>query len=595
MMKQWIRLIAVLMLVVFCFTACGTANTPEDPETPENETPDNGNETPDGNEEPEDEKPVLLDPSQALILAENRKTEFVIVCDDALTSTARTKINTFVNQFWNKTGATLKIKKDTDAMQAKEIVVYTMNDRREVSDLMDRVTAPEGRGYYIKMENEKIIVACEELMYLQPALDLLMSAVSDCGNGVYGVKLGYEGKLDIPAPVTSATSRILSVYTGNSNYTVSVSNATKKNYQDFCAKLDRSMELYSTNKIGDNEFATYVVDTVRGQMAAYTMYYPTDKSYRVTYGPLGYLPSLTAEDGNAVRPSITQNDRDGSEQSLGYSAPGMCHFIQLSDGRFVLFDSGPYSKNDASSKDDVDELYNLLKSMTPNKGTPVIAAWLFSHAHGDHMQLATAFLERYHGQVSLEMIGHTFPDSANLPNSGNFGGMAANITEFCDSVKKYYPKAETWVCHSGEILQLPTCKIEVIYTPEDFSSDPDLGGQADGSILFPSGNHTCTVFRATVGETKFLVMGDAEATLCEWIGVNYKTALKSDIFSVSHHGSNGGNLQMYQYVDPSIVFWPVDKARFDSSNWQTLYDYNRYLLSGKREHYTASETKTIYC
>jgi len=358
------------------------------------------------------------------------------------------------------------------------------------------------------------------------------------------------------------------------------------------------MELYSQNQIGDNLFATYIVDTVRGQMAAYTMYYPIDKSYKVTYGALEYLPALKAEpQGTATaKPSISQNARDGAEQSLGYSAPGMCHIIQLTDGRFVLFDSGPYNAKDASSKDDLDMLYELLKSMTPGGGTPVIAGWLFSHAHGDHMQLATKFLEKYHSKVDLQMIGHTFPDAINLPDTGNFGGMANNAKTFCEKVDSYYPKAETWVCHSGEILQLPGCKIEVIYTPEDFSSDPDLGAQADGSIQFPSGNHTCTVFRATVNKTTFLVLGDAEKTLCQWIGENYKESLKSDILSVSHHGSNGGDLKLYQYVDPDICFWPVDQSRFESANWQTLYDYNRYLLTGrKREHYTASVTKTIYC
>ena len=65
---------------------------------------------------------------------------------------------------------------------------------------------------------------------------------------------------------------------------------------------------------------------------------------------------------------------------------------------------------------------------------------------------------------------------------------------------------------------------------------------------------------------------------------------------VYHHGSNGGDLNLYKYVDPDICFWPVDQSRFESANWQTLYDYNRYLLTGRnREHYTASVTKTIYC
>jgi hypothetical protein len=279
----------------------------------------------------------------------------------------------------------------------------------------------------------------------------------------------------------------------------------------------------------------------------------------------------------------------------------MCTIIQLSDGRFIIFDGGPYSANDGSNKDDLDELYNLLKSMTPGGGKPVVAAWLFSHAHGDHMNLATNFLEKYHGQFELEMIGHNFPDfdSIKIVNESP-SGMKSNVTRFYEKANAYFPKAKTWVCHTGEKLMLPGCELEVIYTPEDYGTDPDLGAQTDGTIEFPWGNHACSVFRLTVKDTVLLVLGDAEYTLCKWMADNYKTALKSDILSLSHHGLNGGELSCYKYIDPDVCFWPIDTARMETDKCRQ-YDFNKYLLNlggygtRKREHYCADTTKTIYC
>ncbi len=607
-MKGWIRLIAILLLAVLCLSACAPDNNTETPnnntQTPStNDDTNSQNKPSEEGKEEENNTPQLLDPANAVLLVENSKTEYAIVYDNNITKEANALINGFRNAFWTKTGADLKARKDNEAAQAKEILVYAMDDRREVSNMMSNLRAPNGRGYYIGIEGEKIVVACDDVMYLEPALELLLSAVRDCGNGSFGVQKGYSGKLDIPAPTASALSEIKTYYVGEGNYTVSVHDVTAKNYSDYCAALDREMEEYSTNQIGDNRFATYIKDNIRGSMAVYTMYYPKEKCYKITYGPLGYLPGLTAtpEGGETVRPSITQNARDGCESSLGYSAAGMSSIVQLSDGRFILFDGGPYNAKDASTKDDLDSLYNLLKGMTPNGGKPVIAAWFFSHAHGDHMQLAVEFLEAYHGRFELQMVGHNFPDFDTITIAYESpAAMKAWVDKFYAKLDAYYPNAATWVCHTGEVLNLPGCKLEVVYTPEDYATNPQLGAITDGMIKFPWGNHACSVFRLTVNTTTFLVLGDAEKTLCEWMADNYGAEMKSDILSLSHHGLNGGELSFYRYIDPDICFWPIDTERMEANDCRQ-YDFNKYLLNiggyggRNREHYCADETKTIYC
>ena len=598
-MNKWIRLIAMLMLLIFCLSACAEEEV-KPIEMPSGED-DSSTTEDDGAQPSEDEE--RLDPSQALLLVENKKTDYVLVVNNEIPSTEKTLVVGFRNAFWTKTNADLKMGTDSDEPQPKEILVYTMDARSEVSDMMKKITAPNGKGYYIGLQGEKIVVACEQKEYLKSALDLLLSAIRPCGDGMYGVALDYVGKLDIPKPIASAASQVSSYYTGEGNYTVAVTKGTAQNYADYCAELDKSFDVYSTNQIGNNQFATYIQNSSSGKMAVYTMYYPVENCYKVTYGPLGYLPALEATTDRSVyvQPSITQNGRDGSKLALGYNAAGMSSIVQLEDGRFILFDGGPYNAGDAATTDDLISLYTLLKGMAPNNEKPVIAGWFFSHAHGDHTQVATEFIKKYYKKVDLQMVGYNFPDfdSITIANENKMD-MKSNATALSQSVKSCYPNAETWIVHTGEVLMLPGCKLEVVYTPEDYGTNASLGAQSNGTISFPWGNHACSVFRLTVNETTFLVLGDAEKTLCQWMANNYGEAMKSDILSLSHHGLNGGDLDFYKYIDPDICFWPIDQARMED-NICRQYDFNQYLLNigghngRRREHYCADTTKTILC
>ena len=47
--------------------------------------------------------------------------------------------------------------------------------------------------------------------------------------------------------------------------------------------------------------------------------------------------------------------------------------------------------------------YELLKSNT-REGKPKIAMWIFTHAHLDHIQLATDFLARYKEHIILAFL-----------------------------------------------------------------------------------------------------------------------------------------------------------------------------------------------
>jgi hypothetical protein len=101
-MKNWIR-IAALMLALLLFTgvmvACNTENDSETPETPDTE---NNGENPDANDPNggEEEAPTLMDPSKAYILADENRTQYVIIRDDKAKANVKSMIDSFRNSFW---------------------------------------------------------------------------------------------------------------------------------------------------------------------------------------------------------------------------------------------------------------------------------------------------------------------------------------------------------------------------------------------------------------------------------------------------------------------------------------------------------------
>lgn len=97
--------------------------------------------------------------------------------------------------------------------------------------------------------------------------------------------------------------------------------------------------------------------------------------------------------------------------------------VTLADGSFLLIDGGSYVEmiaarhcenrewmsDEPKIAGDCDGLYALLKFRTPEGKKPVTAAWLFTHAHGDHVDFAGHFLGRSKNNVEVRIGAYNFP------------------------------------------------------------------------------------------------------------------------------------------------------------------------------------------
>ena len=620
-----IRWIAVFLLMAMCLSAliaCGE-------ETMENTESSAGNEEqtsqPSEEQPPEEEKPILLDPSQAMILVESNKTDYVIVRDDAASNEDLIKISKFRDRFKTKTGANIEMVQDTAKEASKEIIISVMNGRAKTAQEYAKITAPEKKGYRIGIVGESIVVACTS-EYLTEALELLEMAVCDCGNGIWGVPKEYEGKMDIPAFSVAGTMYNV----GEGNYAYNVNNATKQMGDPYLTSLENDgFEIYSEHSIGNSQFATYVKDSIYGQMVVYTMYHPDIQKFRLTYGPMEYLPNVTKQSAASTSdPNITQmfmemvygSDKltvSGSTITSNQNAPGMSYVIQLSDGRFIVIDGGsadgevrtvtydeapgkwPISANTHQSSD-AQRLYETMHRMKPvSHAKPRIAVWFLSHAHADHWNLAQNFLTDYKGKIELELLAFNFPEA----EGGHLlASRVDRINRFKTTARDDYG-ANIWIMHTGQVMELPGASIEVLSTVEDYFCE----GKAAGLTKEIDINNTCIVFRVNIGGMSFMVLGDAYQTTCQFMANAYGDALESDIMQLSHHGYNGAVLALYKAVDPKVCLWPCDEYAFHTDSvrlgtpngsysfnwWLRNNPWTRGTQSGARTHYATSYTTTI--
>lgn len=330
---------------------------------------------------------------------------------------------------------------------------------------------------------------------------------------------------------------------GYGNLQAYFTEATLDSYNEYCKMLEESdFKLYMENTITDNVHKCYTSD--KGML--YVYYVPTEKSVRIVSCPKDQynLPQYTTPESVPTYEKIAESSI--TQMSLSYSAGnfGLCHIITLEDGSFIVYDGGGNSNNDYIL------LYNTLKSLNKRTdGKIVIAAWILTHEHWDHYTNFSTFCKNYSNQVVLEGMYCNTPSGSYAYNGYNpnyyMTNDFANLSSTLGGVPKY-------IVHTGMKFYIRNACIEIIYTQED---------------LYPTKlyffNDCTMVSTVTVSGQKITYLGDVRYEGSDIMSERYKNYLQSDIVQVSHHGFDGGTVELYKLLNPETCLWPTSKENFD--------------------------------
>lgn len=350
-------------------------------------------------------------------------------------------------------------------------------------------------------------------------------------------------------------------------------------YNAYLKKLDAAgFKCYTTNEIAGNHFATYTNDK-------YTVtagYYDYETSARLLIEPLA--PAVGLKEDNVYTPITTsQITMLGLEYAKGdgsYASNGLSVLIRLTDGRFVVVDGG--FNTGATAKLLMDAMKEQSKEYAKNISDITVAAWIVTHAHGDHYGALIGQTSAFKG-IKVERILVNFLSEAERQKaissySGNWSTTEGQDYKNIPVVAKALG-AEVHQIHVGQVYYFADLEMEVLYTIESFA--PNTCNAL---------NTSSTVTRMTFGgKTTYMSTGDATGYGMEICADMFGDYIQSDIVQVCHHGyttwgDDAGMIEAYRTVNAPTVLWPqglhaypnykdkaYNKAVFEVPNYKEVY------------------------
>ena len=334
--------------------------------------------------------------------------------------------------------------------------------------------------------------------------------------------------------------------------------------ETFFGELCRAIEgeggrLLEENEIGPKCYRTYLA----GDALIHLWFNGADCSVRVirvpaSGGRCGYLP-LQPEEPKAptqCQASLAVMALDYSRQNIT-DANGMSYVLQLEDGSFVIYDGGRL--------EDADRLFTYLTRMQEKcnpQGKIEIAAWILTHAHGDHYGAFQAFSRMYADQAVVRRILLNAPPAA--PEVINPSVHDSFLNEAVYELAARHPQARVIKVFPGQRLKLAGAEIEVLQTYEDV-----LPMRLDYL------NEASVVTRVSIAGQKILFLADAELKAdrrLEELGA----ALKSDFMQVAHHGWSGGTDVLLRNIAPRVLMWTTNSECYTirtQRNWHNGFNY----------------------
>ncbi|MBR5222650.1 MAG: hypothetical protein IKV81_00590 [Clostridia bacterium] len=349
-------------------------------------------------------------------------------------------------------------------------------------------------------------------------------------------------------------------------YISRATNTTADDYNKYLNDLiKKGFTKYSDNKIGSNLFTTLV-----NQVTIVTIsFMQKDAVTTVIAEPKTYLYPRKQDNkyqSKEIQPVLT--GINGVTTVVDY---GLGLVIRLDDGSFIIIDGGLSDPNHVDST----KLLNILKEQSPS-GTkkPVIAAWIFTHCHGDHMGLFNTFSIDYRDKVVIESFYCNFPTETGIKKTDDymFDDTIYRYNQFKKAMTQYYPNVPKIRTYTGDKYYIRNAVIEILFSYENlFPSNFDNGD-------FEDLNAASLIFTVDVGGQSIMVTGDVENSGMKFAARNYGSYLKSDILQMSHHGWNS-EVSFYSAVDPTYALLPVNFKSFEYLFTNTGYPGNQWLVN----------------
>ena len=470
------------------------------------------------------------------------------------------------------------------AYQESKDVYKTLKDNQAISKLV-------GNKYVIAFSSteaaDKLISTIEG--YLKKKATATEVKIDDTWNATAKVTASYTDNNNFTESGLAQKIDITSLGLGTSYdagqgcKTYVKTGASKTNFTSICTAIERAgATRYTGNTIGNNMFATYATKT----QIIHVMYFPNRNEIRTAVdvrgtGTNGFaLPGLAADNkytkkntSEMIVCDISNSDWPG----------GMCIIFKLADGRFFIIDAGMGGKY-ADGREWIGSssgwIYATLSKHADDPKNIKVAGWLITHVHSDHAGGLYDMALGYHGStkkgkhtvmpkevtkyIKIENIIYNQPATTKF---GRTGWMNTIINAF--GVKNVIK------AHPGQVFHYADLTL-TIYGAQDLMLEKS---SSSGDL-----NDFSVVSRVEFNGKTALFLGDSDTIPNPRLAEVYKTALKSDILQLAHHGyGDTGDADVNSYCNPSIVLWVVSNRDL-RSNYKINVNASIASLNGAKNY-----------
>lgn len=425
-------------------------------------------------------------------------------------------------------------------------------DKAEI--LVGKIRYPECEEVYetikynevrICVVGKKLVVAGYDSKLMSEALTELLEKLKDKadsnGNisldGTFVIKKSYADPL-FAVPVFEGQNPTF-VETGDDCYMVNFGGVSRDKFEEYCDKLtDDGLTLYAEKNLEGNVYKTYYND----KYVVTTIYTKYNSVCKVLAEPLSATALPTKAEDNQYTPvdgcdtTITQIGQLNDD--LGETYNGMCYVVRLSDGSFIVVDGG------FSFEGYKDRIYNVLKKQAPDPDHIVIAAWMITHAHDDHVDVFESFFKAYADVVTVERFICNLPSDKQVENIWEPVWNRSNKVRAL--IDEYFPNVPMIKAHPGQEFHIRNAKIDILYTIDIFDT------------LLEDFNNTSVVFKLEAEGKKMIFMGDYDDKGKTMSSLYRMQTLMSDIMQVAHHGlPENSSSELAAKIKPKYAFWPI--------------------------------------
>lgn len=456
-----------------------------------------------------------------------------------------------------------------EAGDTPEILVGTTN-REETGKVKESLTAIQ---YAVDVNENRIIIYGETSQTLEAAANYFLEncLTLDADGNTVLEPVSHTGIIELaPDELPLYPYGRTAVYESSAGTKIlHAERAKEEEYQAYLNLLESAgYTRYTGSEIGGNTFHTYTNEALQVNIG----YFPGIRTVRVAWEPLKNLPGLESdnkyENAGTMETLLTVVDLE--EEVL----EGASLIYRMDDGSFIIIDGGYADKRSVEAN----KLLEILKEQSPHE-KPVIAAWMFSHPHGDHIGTFNDFARLYHDQVIIEQIICNFPSEEELllsdkqvvePSHYKVIGLGYNEINsgyyFKEAMEKYYADVPVVKPHTGNVFYIRNAKIEVLYTHEDLYPN---------SVVTHATNSCSVIYKVHIGGQSMLLLGDATEIAGDTLLRQFGDYVKADVMQIAHHGFGGGTVRLYERVDPEFAIHTTAWASYYST---LTADHNKWIL-----------------